>query len=135
MVTFKESEDLLLNEGFKCTSLDIRISRYETKSKIAFIVHMGMRRGFETIIYIKNEADKLKKDLIKIEKQLDKCRTTVLIDGWQTQRHSKKARKWDFHSEQKRVIMTRLFELEVDELLNTKTQEELIKISKRNQII
>lgn len=129
MITFKEAEDLLVNEGFKCISLDRRISRYETKNKIAFIIHVGIK-GFDTIVYIKNEVDKLKKDLIKIENQLEKCRTTVLIDGWQTQKHSKKARKWDFYSEQKMVIMTRLFELEVDELLNTKTQEQLIKLKK-----
>jgi hypothetical protein len=36
--------------------------------------------------------EKLKKRLEKIEKELDKCRTSSFVDGWQTQRHAKKSR-------------------------------------------
>lgn len=44
---------------------------------------------------------KLKKKLEIIEKELDKCRTTVLVDGWQTQRFAKKSRKWDYYAQEK----------------------------------
>lgn len=45
--------------------------------------------------------EKLKKKLEKIEKQLDTCRTSVLQDGWQTQKFAKKSRKWDFYAKEK----------------------------------
>lgn len=45
--------------------------------------------------------NKLKKRLEKIEKELDKCRTSSFLDGWQTQRHSKKGRKWDVLAQEK----------------------------------
>lgn len=44
---------------------------------------------------------KLEKKLIKIEKQLDKVRTSSFVDGWQTQKHAKKSRKWDALAQEK----------------------------------
>jgi hypothetical protein len=41
------------------------------------------------------KINKLKIKLKKVEKELDKVRTSSFLDGWQTQRHAKKARKWD----------------------------------------
>lgn len=59
--------------------------------------------------------NQLKLRLIKIEKELDLCRTSVMQDGWQTQRFAKKSRKWD-------ILALRKFEIikEIDkiELLN-----------------
>lgn len=43
--------------------------------------------------------------LAKIEKELDTCRTSVLQDGWQTQRYSKKSRKWDILAQEKMKIL------------------------------
>jgi len=37
----------------------------------------------------------IQKRLKQIEKELEKVRTSSFVDGWQTQRHAKKARKWD----------------------------------------
>jgi hypothetical protein len=51
------------------------------------------------------DLKKLHKQLLKVESNLDKCRTTVIIDGWQTQKHSKKSRNWDFYSQQKIKIL------------------------------
>lgn len=48
-----------------------------------------------------SELEKLQKQLAKIEKELNKCRTSVLDDGWQTMRHAKKARKWDYYAQEK----------------------------------
>ena len=45
--------------------------------------------------------EKLKKRLEKIEKELDNCRTSSYVDGWQTQKHAKKARKWDILAQEK----------------------------------
>jgi len=47
------------------------------------------------------KIEKLNKKLIKVNKKLDKCRTSVIQDGWQTQRHAKKSRKWDFLAQEK----------------------------------
>ena len=44
---------------------------------------------------------KLEKKLQKIEKELDKVRTSSFVDGWQTQRHAKKSRKWDVLAQEK----------------------------------
>tara|TARA_R110000744_G_scaffold365698_2_gene474578 strand:+ start:460 stop:723 length:264 start_codon:yes stop_codon:yes gene_type:complete len=38
---------------------------------------------------------KLEIKLKKIEKELDKVRTSSFVDGWQTSKHAKKSRKWD----------------------------------------
>lgn len=58
------------------------------------------------------EKQKLEKQLTKIEKELDKCRTSTLQDGWQTQRYARKARKWDILAQQKMEILGRLDELQ-----------------------
>ena len=50
------------------------------------------------------KLNQLKSRLIKIEKELDSCRTSVLQDGWQTQKYARKARKWD-------VLAMRKFEI------------------------
>lgn len=54
----------------------------------------------------------LKSKLDKIEKQLSTCRTSVLQDGWQTQRHAKKARKWDVLAQEKMKIIEQINDLE-----------------------
>lgn len=53
----------------------------------------------------------LQKRLSKVEKELSTCRTSVMQDGWQTQRHAKKARKWDMLAEEKRKLLARIDEL------------------------
>lgn len=50
------------------------------------------------------QLEKKRKELAKIEIQLDKCRTSALKDGWQTHTHSKKARKWDKLAQEKREL-------------------------------
>lgn len=49
----------------------------------------------------KTNEDKMRASLVRIEKQLDKCRTSALDDGWQTMRYAKKARSWDVLAQQK----------------------------------
>jgi len=51
------------------------------------------------------------KRLQKIEIELEKCRTSSYIDGWQTQKHAKKSRKWDILAQEKIKIQTQLNEL------------------------
>jgi tetrahydromethanopterin S-methyltransferase subunit G len=51
---------------------------------------------------------KLKKRLEKIEKELDTCRTSVLQDGWQTQRFAKKSRKWDILAQRKMQLIQQI---------------------------
>ena len=60
---------------------------------------------------------KLKRKLENIEKELDKCRTSSFIDGWQTQRHAKKARKWDYYAQEKMKLIQQIEDIEND---NTK---------------
>lgn len=45
--------------------------------------------------------EKLIKKLEKIEIELEKCRSSSYIDGWQTQKHAKKSRKWDILAQEK----------------------------------
>lgn len=54
------------------------------------------------------EIEELKKQLLKIEKELDKYRTSSLKDGWQTSKHAKKSRKWDFYAQEKMRIINQL---------------------------
>lgn len=54
----------------------------------------------------------LKSRLVKIESELSTCRTSVLQDGWQTQRHAKKARKWDILAQRKMEIIQQIDEIE-----------------------
>ena len=49
---------------------------------------------------------KLEVKLQKIEKELDKVRTSSFVDGWQTQRHAKKSRKWDELAKEKFKILS-----------------------------
>jgi hypothetical protein len=58
------------------------------------------------------ELEGLKKKLLRIEKELDKCRTSVLQDGWQTQRFAKKSRKWDYYAQEKMKLIARIDEIE-----------------------
>jgi hypothetical protein len=56
--------------------------------------------------------EKLKKRLEKIEKELDKCRTSSFVDGRQTQRHAKKSRKWDVLAQQKMKLIQQINDYE-----------------------
>lgn len=58
--------------------------------------------------------EKLKKRLEKIEKELESCRTSSFVDGWQTQRHAKKARKWDILAQQKMKLIQQINDIEDD---------------------
>lgn len=53
----------------------------------------------------------LHKKLARIEKELEKNRTSVLQDGWQTQRYARKSRKWDILAQEKMKILADLDEL------------------------
>jgi hypothetical protein len=59
----------------------------------------------------------LKSRLLKIENELSTCRTSVLQDGWQTQRHAKKARKWDILAQRKMEILSQIDEIEYSQSL------------------
>lgn len=50
----------------------------------------------------------LKTKLQRIESELEKCRTSSYIDGWQTQKHAKKSRKWDMLAEEKRNLLEKI---------------------------
>jgi len=56
--------------------------------------------------------EKLRKRLERIEKELDGCRTSSYVDGWQTQRHAKKARKWDELAKEKFKLKQKIEEIE-----------------------
>jgi len=58
------------------------------------------------------EIEKLKKRLEKVEKELDKNRTSSYVDGWQTQRHAKKSRNWDFLAQEKMKLKNCIDELQ-----------------------
>jgi hypothetical protein len=55
--------------------------------------------------------EKLIKKLEKIEVELEKCRTSSYIDGWQTQKHAKKSRKWDMLAQEKFELQMKINEL------------------------
>ena len=57
------------------------------------------------------KVELLKSKLIKIESELEKCRTSSFQDGWQTSKHSKKSRKWDYYAQEKMKIINQLDEL------------------------
>jgi allantoicase len=57
------------------------------------------------------QIESVKKELSKVEAQLEKNRTTVMADGWQTMRHAKKSRNWDFYAQRKRDLQNQLDEL------------------------
>jgi hypothetical protein len=54
----------------------------------------------------------LKKQLDKIEKELDKCRTSSFVDGFGTSKHAKKSRKWDYYAQEKMRILNLIDEYE-----------------------
>ena len=60
----------------------------------------------------KKQLKALKAALAKTEAALDKCRTSVMQDGWQTSRHAKKSRKWDFYGRGKMMLLQRIDDLE-----------------------
>ena len=63
------------------------------------------------------KLQQLKSRLLKIENELSTCRTSVLQDGWQTQRHAKKARKWDIMAQRKMEILSQIDEIEYSQSL------------------
>jgi len=63
------------------------------------------------------KLQQLKSRLLKIESELSTCRTSVLQDGWQTQRHAKKARKWDIMAQRKMEILSQIDEIEYSQSL------------------
>lgn len=58
------------------------------------------------------KLQQLKSRLQRIETELSTCRTSALQDGWQTQRHAKKARKWDILAQRKMEIISQINEIE-----------------------
>ncbi len=60
----------------------------------------------------KTELEKLREQLIKVEKRLDTNRTSTIQDGWQTQRFAKKSRNWDYYAQLKMKIIQRIDELQ-----------------------
>ena len=54
---------------------------------------------------------KIKNKLQRIESELDKCRTSTMQDGWQTSKHAKKSRKWDFYAQEKMNLLNQLDKL------------------------
>ena len=58
-----------------------------------------------------NQIQKIKNKLQRIESELDKCRTSTMQDGWQTSKHAKKSRKWDFYAQEKMNLINELDKL------------------------
>jgi len=58
-----------------------------------------------------NQIQKIKNKLQRIESELDKCRTSTMQDGWQTSKHAKKSRKWDFYAQEKMILLNELDKL------------------------
>ena len=60
-----------------------------------------------------NTIQDLKRQIEKVEKELDKVRgCSPLTDGWQTQRYAKKSRKWDVLAQEKTKIRNKIELLE-----------------------
>jgi hypothetical protein len=57
-------------------------------------------------------VEQLKKQLDKIEKELDKCRASSFVDGFGTSKHAKKSRKWDYYAQEKMRILNLIDEYE-----------------------
>lgn len=57
------------------------------------------------------EIQRIKNALQRIENELDKCRTSTMQDGWQTSKHAKKSRKWDFYAQEKMSLLNQLDKL------------------------
>ena len=58
------------------------------------------------------KLQQLKSRLLKIESELSSCRTSALQDGWQTQKHAKKSRKWDILAQRKMELIQQIDEIE-----------------------
>lgn len=58
------------------------------------------------------DLSKLRTKLEKVENELSKCRTSTIEDGWQTQRHAKKSRKWDILAQEKMKLLQNIEDLE-----------------------
>jgi hypothetical protein len=69
-----------------------------------------MKKASELFGHVDLELLKLQKQLEKVEKELNKNRTSVIQDGWQTQRHAKKSRKWDFLAIEKIELIKKIEE-------------------------
>jgi allantoicase len=63
------------------------------------------------------KLQQLKSRLLKIESELSTCRTSVLQDGWQTQRHARKSRKWDILAQRKMELIQQIDEIEYSQSL------------------
>lgn len=63
------------------------------------------------------KLEQLKLRLIKIENELSTCRTSVMQDGWQTQKHAKKSRKWDILAQRKMELIKQIDEIEYTQSL------------------
>jgi hypothetical protein len=53
----------------------------------------------------------LRDQLSKIESILEKCRTSAMQDGWQTSKHARKSRRWDFYAQEKMKLINELDKL------------------------
>ena len=59
-----------------------------------------------------SELSMLKKRLARVESELDKCRTSTIQDGWQTQRFAKKSLKWDYYAREKMKLIQKINDYE-----------------------
>ena len=59
---------------------------------------------------------RLKNKLEKVEATLNKCRTSTIQDGWQTQRFAKKSRKWDYYAQEKMKLKQQIEDEEAKEV-------------------
>lgn len=55
-----------------------------------------------------------KKELARVELELDKCRTSTIQDGWQTQKFARKSRNWDYYAKIKIKLIQEIEKLEID---------------------
>ena len=60
------------------------------------------------------ELKRLRTKLEKIERELDNCRTSAFMDGWQTSKHAKKARKWDVLAQEKMKLKQLIEDIETN---------------------
>ena len=59
------------------------------------------------------QLQRLKNKLANVEKELDKCRTSSFDDGFGTQRHARKARKWDYYAKEKMKLIQQIEDYEI----------------------
>ena len=65
----------------------------------------------------KTNQERMRASLVRVEKELDGCRTSVLDDGWQTMRFAKKARKWDVLAQEKMHLIGQIEDCEDQEAM------------------